>query len=649
MGRDGGAGSGPAGGAADVAAAFEDAPLLLAEYAGPELRVVAANRATRILLGGGAVIGRPLAEVAPELGGELVVETLAEVYRTGVAVTDVEWRVLRDRGADGQMRPRYLTFGARPVHHPDGSVRGVLVAGHDVTDQVEAHDAERAAGHRADHQIVLTLQRHLLPDALPVPSGARLAARYRVANAERHAGGDWFDALTLPGGRIALAVGDVVGHGPAAAAAMSRLRPVLVEALAGGASIDQAVARLDAFAAGSPATRAATLSLAVLHPATGVVQHASAGHPPPIVCGAGLPSRPLRQSPGGPLGVRAAPPTVATTTIEPGATLLLYSDGLVERAGRTLDAGLVELGTVAQAAARPRGPGDPAAVPDRVCRAVVERMCRGGHTDDVAVLAVHVLPAATAPWAMSIGAARDLADLRAQLTAWLDELGATAQDVLALELAVSEAATNALVHGHGSTCTVDVWADLDDRGTLHVTVTDQGTWAPADVERRGPDRDSRGRGLALIRAMVDELDIVSGVRGTTLTLRRALRHATSVGHHVGPTRLTRLQPVEFTATAEEAAGGPVLAVRGAVDVTTADALRSAIVRSGCGGTHPLTVDLSGATLLASAGVRLLHDLARSPRRRGNGAAEPIRLIAPAGSPARAVLALADLEHLVAEA
>jgi anti-sigma regulatory factor (Ser/Thr protein kinase) len=290
----------------------------------------------------------------------------------------------------------------------------------------------------------------------------------------------------------------------------------------------------------------------------------------------------------------------------------------------------------------------PAADADRICALVVERMTRAGHADDVTVLAAHLLPAPTARWTMSIGDVTELADLREEFSDWLDELGATAQDVLALELAISEAATNALVHGQGHDAVADVRADLDDGGTVHVAVTNRGGWIPGDVDRLARGPVFRGRGLALIRAMVDGLDIVSTGSGTTVTLRRALRHATSVGRHVGPTRLMRMPSVEFAATVD-VPDGSVMSVRGAVDVNTTDALRAAIMRMGRGGTRPVTVDLTCATLLSSVGVRLLHDLTRAPQRRGEFAGEPIRLIAPAGCPAREVLALADLEHLVAEA
>lgn len=513
--------AGPAG---DVLATFEDAPVLLAECAGPELRIVTANRLFRSLFGDpdGRLIGRAFAEVATDVGGRLAATALAEVYRTGVAVTDVEWRFPADRGPDGRRHPRHLGFSALPVHHPDGALRGVLVTGVDVAADARSGEPIGPPGAGPERPTVLTLHQHILPAALPVPSGARLGAHHVVADADHGGGGDWFEAMTLPDGRIALAVGDVAGHGPAAAAAMSRLRAVLQDALLGGATIEQAVARLDAFAALAPATRAATVALAVLHPATGVLLHLSAGHPPPLVCAPGLRSRMLDRASGGPLGVRAGPPTVSTTTVEPGGVVLLYSDGLLERAGRAHSEGLRELAGVAASAVLQHAAGGPATVPDRVCATVVERMTRAGRHDDVTVLAAHVLPLPTPTWEISIGAPSALSDLRAGFARWLDDLGVTRQEARALALAVAEVATVALGHGLRP-AVVDVWADLDDRGTVHVSVTGRGRWTSGEAGASGTD------GLGPARAVVDELDVVAAETGSTVTLRHGVHHDTAVG------------------------------------------------------------------------------------------------------------------------
>src|SRR5260370_849114 len=127
--------------------------------------------------------------------------------------------------------------------------------------------ARDAAGrHEAARGVAAELQEALLPTALPVLPQVRIAARYLVAGHEQAAGGDWFDAIPLAGGSVALTVGDVVGHGVAASAAMGQLRAVLAELFAAEHDLGQVLERSDAFAAKTPALRAATLTLAVAHP-----------------------------------------------------------------------------------------------------------------------------------------------------------------------------------------------------------------------------------------------------------------------------------------------------------------------------------------------------------------------------------------------
>src|SRR5580704_1363090 len=130
------------------------------------------------------------------------------------------------------------------------------------------------------------MQEALLPTALPVLPRARIAARYLVAGQEQAAGGDWFDAIPLADGTVALMVGDVVGNGMVATAAMGQLRAVLAELLATEADLELVLERTDAYAARNPALRAVTLALAVLDPADGKLRYTTCGHPPPLVADA---------------------------------------------------------------------------------------------------------------------------------------------------------------------------------------------------------------------------------------------------------------------------------------------------------------------------------------------------------------------------
>jgi anti-sigma regulatory factor (Ser/Thr protein kinase) len=367
--------------------------------------------------------------------------------------------------------------------------------------------------------IVAELQEALLPAALPVLPRARIAARYLAAGHEQRAGGDWFDAIPLAGGRVALAVGDVAGHGVAASAAMGQLRAVLAELLAAGEDLGQVLRRADAFAARMPALRAATLALAVLDPAGGQLRYATCGHPPPLVVGTGGTARYLAGTGTGPLGT-GSPPVLATGALAPGELVLLYSDGLIERPGRTATEGMAELAVAAADAAA----GRPSGAAERVCQLTVERLTRGGHADDITALAAQWLAEPVPALHLelpseppSLTAARDaFAD-------WLSRLDAAADDAEALHLAMVEVVTNAIEHAYPREApgVIGLDAALGDDGRVQCRVTDQGRWRPPEVA----DAD-RGHGLMVAGQVVDQL-LVShppqAAGGTVVILRHRLR------------------------------------------------------------------------------------------------------------------------------
>ncbi|MCB7135337.1 SpoIIE family protein phosphatase [Cellulosimicrobium marinum] len=195
---------------------------------------------------------------------------------------------------------------------------------------------------RKDLRATQALQRSLLPGLLPRVDGWTVESRYESAGSGL-VGGDWYDVLVLPSGRVALVVGDVTGHGLQAAATMAQLSTTLRAALVASDDPVEAVRRLGEFARWTMPGEIATLTVALLDPATGVVQHVSAGHPPLLVVDPdGTPVWTARAT-SPPLGLVDHRPVGHELHVPPGGTLVLYSDGLVERRDESVRDGLDRL------------------------------------------------------------------------------------------------------------------------------------------------------------------------------------------------------------------------------------------------------------------------------------------------------------------
>jgi len=523
---------------------------------------------------------------------------------------------------------------------------------------VRAADTE---GSNADGRgIVAELQEALLPTALPVLPRARIAARYLVAGQEQAAGGDWFDAIPLDGGAVALVVGDVVGHGLSASAAMGQLRAVLAELLAAEDDLGQVLRRTDAFAARMPSLRAATLVLVVLDPAAGTLRYTTCGHPPPLVIGVNGKARYLEGTGTGPLGT-GSPPVLASSTLAPGELVLLYSDGLVERPDRTIAEGMGELAVVAADAAANRvpadgpnkhgphkhGPNEHGADPgaaERVCQLSVEVLTRTGHTDDITALAAQWLADPVPPLQLALPSARSsLTTARDAFADWLSRLDATADDWEALHLAMVEMVTNAIEHAYPREAPgiIELDATLGRDGSVTCLITDHGTWQPPD-----PADADRGHGLMVAGHVVDKLLVshpASG--GTTVTLRHRLRRpAMLASGHQGEQAAYPAEP-PFTVDTSITAGSTARAlVGGPVDIGTADLLARRLLSVSRGGTVPLVADLTGVTQLASAGVRVLYQVSEQLTVHG----QELTLVTVRGSAAHLVLELVRLDYVTVE-
>ena len=489
--------------------------------------------------------------------------------------------------------------------------------------------------------IVAELQEALLPTALPVLPRARIAARYLVAGQEQAAGGDWFDAIPLDGGAVALVVGDVVGHGLSASAAMGQLRAVLAELLAAEDDLSQVLRRTDAFAARMPSLRAATLVLVVLDPAAGTLRYTTCGHPPPLVIGADGRARYLKGTGTGPLGT-GSPPVLASSALAPGELVLLYSDGLVERPDQTIAEGMAELAVVATDAAANRD-ADPGAA-ERVCQLSVEVLTRTGHTDDITALAAQWLADPVPPLRLALPSARSsLTTARDAFADWLSKLDATADDWEALHLAMVEMVTNAIEHAYSREAPgiIELDATLGSDGSVTCLITDHGTWRPPD-----PADADRGYGLMVAGHVVDKL-LVShpAAGGTTVTLRHRLRRpAVLASGHQGERAAYPAGP-PFTVDTSIAAGSTARAlVGGSVDISTADLLARRLLSVSRGGTVPLVADLTGVTQLASAGVRVLYEVSEQLTVHG----QELTLVTVRGSTAHLVLELVRLDHVTVD-
>jgi anti-sigma regulatory factor (Ser/Thr protein kinase) len=337
--------------------------------------------------------------------------------------------------------------------------------------------------------------------------------------------------FALPGGVIALTVGDAAAaRGPEAVAGTSELRTVVRDALMDGATPLAALSYLDAFAARFPATRGATLCLGLLDPVSGAIRYASAGQPMPLVCAPAGRATFLTPARGGPLGVGAQPAAIASAVLPPQTALLLCFDGLAGRAGVPAHRGTERFAAAVTSAFATEDSQD-TSFADHMCRAVADRLAGRRDGGDVTVVAAHRLAERAPGWSLELPAEPlALRQLRARVRAWLRELGATPRDREDTELAVYEAAANAVVHGrpaHGP-AQVTVQAGFDETGGVVIAVSDRGRWRPGASPDLAGGR-SGGRGLSVISKVTDELTIAPSPAGTTVTLRRALSHPVTVG------------------------------------------------------------------------------------------------------------------------
>ena len=348
------------------------------------------------------------------------------------------------------------------------------------------------------------LQSAMVPKVLPEAPCLDLAALYLPA--EVGVGGDWFDASIQPDGRVLLAIGDVAGHGIAAATTMNEIRIATRAFSLTESSPSRILHRVNSFSRSTRGADFVTALIVLLDPVTGEATVASAGHPPPLVLHNGSAEFiDMRVTP--PIGVSVAEPHDESFVLEPGGTLLLYTDGLVERRNSSMDARMAQLAEVL-------GAETDSAAAAAVDRLVAKMLPEGPPSDDVALIAVKRSADRTLRIHLP-AVSTNLAPIRALMRRWLAGFGAIDADIHDIVLAVGELASNACTHAFAMVIgTVTIEAEHAD-GVVRVTVADQGRWRPP-VDRGG------GRGLKIVHALVDSLVIDSGDDGTRAQIVRTL-------------------------------------------------------------------------------------------------------------------------------
>lgn len=421
---------------------------------------------------------------------------------------------------------------SQPLRGPDGRVIGSLgllwptprefdVAELDMfarTAMITQSAVNRIRSVQREHRIAVEFQEHLL-DLDRRSTAAVVAAVYQPAGEAMRVGGDWYLVVPLEHpGEVAISVGDVVGHGLPAAIVMSRLRAAVAATANSDGDPTTVLTALDRYAATVEGARCATVSYAVIEAGVGDqgarIRYSCAGHPYPLLVPLGAPPVFLQSGRRPPIAAwpDSAPHRAGVEDLPPGSLILLYTDGLIERLGETLDQGFARLeGAAAYRADLPVG---------EICAELLERMAPpGGYTDDVVLLAIRPCHSSARSFAAVLPAAvSHIGGARHRLRDWLAGIGADSRRVADVLLATGEAVTNAIEHGsRGNPAnTVSMEAFLRG-GTVEVTVSDAGQWSS---DSSASQRSLRGgRGLTLMNGLADHVTTARTAQGTRVTLR----------------------------------------------------------------------------------------------------------------------------------
>ena len=441
----------------------------------------------------GITFDRAIELALPEDRARIQANVARALATDGGEVPDIEYSIVRPDGES-----RVLIGRARVVRVEDGSVLRMIGTVQDVT---ERRELER------EHRIAETLQQALLPDRLPRLVGIGLAARYVAAEEGSAAGGDWYDVIELPGGSIGLVIGDVAGHGTEAASVMGQARMAVRAFSLEGHPPDVVVGRVHQLLRSLyDGGQMVTMLYLALNPLTWEATIVNAGHPPPLLIDPSGGATYLESPTGLPVGLNwSLPYEESIALLRPGATLVLFTDGLVDRRDVDVQVGLERL----RAVAADPGDGDL----DEMCGALLERLVPPDASDDVAILVARLEPVRDR-LSLTIPADPErLGAVRRNLGRWLSGHQVPKEDADDVILASSEACANSIEHAYGpGEGSVDIDAEVHD-GEVTIVVRDKGRW-------RAPSNGDRGRGLMFIEACTDSYTLTRGDAGTEVRMRR---------------------------------------------------------------------------------------------------------------------------------
>jgi CheY-like chemotaxis protein/anti-sigma regulatory factor (Ser/Thr protein kinase) len=359
----------------------------------------------------------------------------------------------------------------------------------------------------AEQERSKALQQSLLGRQELASTAVAAAWRYLPGTADLEVGGDWYDLIERDDGRVLVAVGDVVGHGVQAATAMGKLRSAMGALGLVVESVPELIGRLDQFAEKIEEARFGTVAAVQLQPETGELRYSLAGHPPPLVVDLGGNAEFLEGGAGLPLciSVDGGGRPEGRAMLGEGSTLILYTDGLIERRADSIDSGLERLRSAAAARSGHE--------PERLCDEIVDEFADGS-LDDLVFLCIRREARDSRVFSRVFPAVpKSLHTVRQEVRTWLGDQGLDRHRIDEVIQACGEGCANTVRHAYGEQpgeATLEL--RLRTSGRLVVRIRDSGLW------RTQAHTESSGHGMEIMRALSEHVHIHRTPQGTTVVL-----------------------------------------------------------------------------------------------------------------------------------